>query len=357
MKKIISYIFLVILLCFCIPIIFTNKRGTAVIASLNAIENLNNNTENSNTIENSIKSSLNNIEVAIKDYDYGQYNTIKLLHTDTNKTEEIALDTYLSGVISAEMPASYEIEALKAQAIVARTYTLYKIINSKPHGETADICDSFSCCQAWISKEKRFEKWAKGTEIENWNKITTAVNETQGKVITYDGKVINAFFHANSGGKTEIPVNVWGGNNYPYLQVVETSGEEGYTQYSSQVELTIEELENKLKEKYSDIKINMENLLEEIKILEYTESGRVKTVKVGDKNLFGTEVRMLLNLKSTNFDIELDNENKKVKFNVTGYGHGIGMSQTGADAMAKEGSSYEQIIKHFYVGVEIVDIQ
>ena len=358
MRKVISYIFLVILLCFCIPIIFTNKTETIGTVLLNTIDTPSN-SENSSSpagIENVGQNELITNEAVIENYNYDQYNTIKLLHKETNEIEEINLDEYLCGVISAEMPASYELEALKSQAVVARTYTLYKIINSKPHGEEASICDSYQCCQAWISKEKRFEKWADGTENENWNKIVTAINETKGKVITYDGKIINAFFHANSGGKTEIPVNVWGGTNYPYLQVVETSGEEGYTQYSSQVELTIDELINKFKEKYNDIAINTENISEEIKALEYTESGRVKTLKIGNKNVAGTEVRSVLNLKSTNFDIELDLENSKIKFNVIGYGHGIGMSQTGADAMAKQGSNYEQIIKHFYVGVEIVDM-
>ncbi len=341
MKKVISYLFFIVLLCFFIPIIFTNKRESIDTAVLNSLENV---------IENNIEVT----EVALENYNYEDYNTIKLLHRETGEIEELNLDEYLCGVISAEMPASYELEALKAQAVVARTYTLYKIINAKPHGEEADICDSYECCQAWISKEARFEKWDDSTENEYWNKIVTAVNETKGKVITYEGKIINAFFHANSGGKTEIPVNVWGGTGYPYLQVVETSGEEGYTQYSSEVQLTIEELINKFKEKYEDITVNLENINEEIKILEYTESGRVKTLKVGNKNIAGTEVRSILGLRSTNFDIEI-NENS-ITFKVTGYGHGIGMSQTGADAMAKQGSTYEQIIKHFYVGVEIVDM-
>jgi len=341
MKKIISYLFLLILLCFFIPIIFTNKRDGVDTFSLNVIEN----SEEKNS------HVLSQTETVIESYNYEQYNTIKLLHQETGNVEEINLDEYLCGVLSAEMPASYELEALKAQAIVARTYTLYKIINSKPHGKDVSICDSFQCCQAWISKEERFEKWDDASENYNWNKIVTAVNETKGKVITYDGKIINAFFHANSGGKTEIPVNVWGGTNYPYLQVVETSGEDGYSQYSSEVELTIDELVNKFKEKYSDI-----NVGDEIKILEYTESGRVKTLKIGNKEIAGTEVRSILGLKSTNFDIEIDSTNNKIKFKVIGYGHGIGMSQTGADAMAKQGSNYEQIIKHFYVGVEITNI-
>ena len=135
------------------------------------------------------------------------------------------------------MPADFELEALKAQAVVARTYTIYKIQNKKH--DNADICDDSSCCQAWISKEDRLAKWDEDKRESNWAKIEQCVNETQGKIITYNGAPINAFFHSNSGGTTELPVNVWGGGTeYPYLQVVETAGEEGYTQYSSEVTFT-----------------------------------------------------------------------------------------------------------------------
>lgn len=135
--------------------------------------------------------------------------TIKLLHTASNTIEEIDLEEYLYGVVSAEMPASFEAEALKAQAIVARTYTLYKEKNnSGKHGETS-ICDSSSCCQAWISKEDRLAKWDEDKKDEYWNKIVAAVDSTKGKIITYEGEPINAFFHSNSGGATEAPADVW----------------------------------------------------------------------------------------------------------------------------------------------------
>ena len=160
------------------------------------------------------------------------------------------------GVVASEMPASFEIEALKAQAIVARTYTIYQIKNGRKH-ENANICSSANCCQAWISKEQRFARWEDELENEYWSKIVKSVNDTKGKIITYEGKPINAFFHASSGGITELPVNVWGGSGLPYLQVVETSGEEGYTQYSSEVTLSKDELINKLKTKYSDILIDL----------------------------------------------------------------------------------------------------
>lgn len=131
----------------------------------------------------------------------------------------------LYGVVCAEMPANYEFEALKSQGIVARTYTIYQIQNSKKH-ENADLCDSASCCQAWINKEKRFEKWEESQRENNWEKINAAVNSTKGKIITYNKMPINAFFHANSGGVTENVIDVWGGSGYEYLQAVATSRRE-----------------------------------------------------------------------------------------------------------------------------------
>lgn len=308
-----------------------------------------------NDVKNEIEVSNNIIEKKdenVEQYNYKEYNKIKLLHKKDKKIEEIPLDEYLLGVVSAEMPANFEQEALNAQALVARTYTIYSIKRNKNKHEGADICDSSTCCQAWISKEDRLARWNKDVREEYWNKIVKAVNTTKGKVITYNGDVIDAFFHSNSGGITEIPVNVWGGTNFPYLQSVQTSGEEGYSQYSSEVTLTQEELINKIRAKHSDFNIDISQQ-DSVKILEYTEAGRVKNIQIGNLKLSGVEVRSLLGLKSTNFKIEINNG--KVTFIVTGYGHGVGMSQTGADSMAKQGNNYEEIIKHFYTGVEITE--
>lgn len=332
MKKIVFYIWVFVIVCFFIPIIFVKREDKKEVVSIET-----------NTIK----------EENIAEYDYKEYNTITLLHTKNESLEEIPIDEYLYGVVSAEMPASFEKEALKAQAVVARTYTIFKIENGgNKHGE-ADICDDSNCCQAWISKENRFARWEENEREDNWNKIVDAVEETKGKVVTYDGQVINAFFHSNSGGKTETTLNVWGGNSYPYLQAVETAGEDAYSQYQSEVSLTKDEFINKIKEKYSDFDIDF-NDKECIKVLEYTDSNRVKKIKIGNKELSGVEVRSLIGLKSANFKIQI--EDNEIKFEVIGYGHGVGMSQTGADSMAKEGSNYEDIIKHFYIGVEIEDM-
>lgn len=329
MRKTICITIFIILLVFLIPVIFTNRKNL--------------NTAN-------IKKEKDK-EIEIVDFDYTKYSTIKLLHQDTEKIEEVKLDEYVACVVSAEMPVKYDIEALKAQAIVARTYTIYKITTSKKH-EIADICDKSTCCQAWISKEDRLKRWKEEERTANWNKILQAINETAGKIITYKGKPINAFFHANSGGKTQTPFYVWGGTGYPYLQVVETAGEENYSQYSSEAKFSKKDFVKKVIEKYQDFKINFEEK-DCIQITQRDKSDRVVTVKIGNLNLSGVEVRTLLGLRSANFTAEIQNDD--IVFKVIGYGHGVGMSQTGADSMAKQGSNYEEIIKHFYTGVEISD--
>ena len=339
MKKMLLYILSFIILFFILPIIFTITPKAETEEVVSNIEN--------------VTQEQPEPEAETITYDYQKYQTIKLLHSGSGQIEELPIDEYLYGVVSSEMPANYEVEALKAQAIVARTYTIYQIMNNSGKHPGADICDNSSCCQAWISKDERLSKWAPEEAESNWNKIVDAVNSTSGKIITYQNKPINAFFHSNSGGKTESSLNIWGGIDYPYLKSVETAGEEGYTQYSSEAKFTKEELLNKLKEKYEDCEIDysQENC---IQILEYTTSGRVKTIKFGNKEIAGTEARTILGLRSTNFTFTISGD--EIIFSVIGYGHGVGMSQTGADALAKSGSNCEEIIKHFYTDVEIVEI-
>lgn len=339
MKKLFFYIMVLIIIIFLMPILLTKEFAQTI--EINSNETLNNeNDENNIDISNNGDS----------EYTYSNYGTIRLLHSKTGEIEEKNIDEYLLGVVSAEMPATYEQEALKAQAVVARTYTVYMIKNSSSkHGE-ADICDDSGCCQAWISKEDRLARWDEDKREENWAKIEKAVYETQGKIITYNGEAIDAFFHSNSGGKTENVSTVWGGADLPYLQTVETSGEDAYSQYFSEVSLFKEEFENKIKQKHADFQIDY-NEQECIKVMEYTTGDRVKTIKIGNLNLSGVEVRTLLGLKSANFEVNIDGDN--ITFTVKGYGHGVGMSQTGANTLAQEGKLYDEIIKHFYTGVEI----
>ena len=350
MKKFFIYFLGFAIIFFIAPAIctVTQSKAQEVVGTANSSNNQEETQEN-----NVVESTTTNAEENQQSQKDNNSRTIKLLHSTTGQIEEMDLDEYLYGVVSSEMPASFESEALKAQAVVARTYTIYQISHNSNKHTGADICDNYACCQAWISKEDRLAKWNAEEAESNWNKITEAVNSTSGKVITYNGEPINAFFHSNSGGVTESSVNIWGGIDYPYLKSVETSGEDGYTQYSSQVQLSKQDLLNRIKEKYPDCEIDFSQL-DCIQIKELTTSGRVKTIKFGNKEIAGTEARTILGLKSTNFTFSIDGDN--VTFSVTGYGHGVGMSQTGADALAKSGSTFEEIIKHFYTNVEIVEL-
>ena len=297
MKKFLLYFLGFVVICFVLPALLTKKDNKEVVA-----QNVNEN--NNENVQNQVSST--NLE---EKYPYKKYGTINLLHADTGEVEQVELDAYLCNVVSAEMPADFELEALKAQAIVARTYTIYKV-NNKKH-DNADICDDSACCQAWISKEDRLARWDESLRDSNWSKIEQAVQSTKGKIITYENQPINAFFHSNSGGKTELPINVWGGSGYPYLQTVETAGEEGYSQYASEVTLSQQELLEKLKTKYEDISIDFANP-DDIKIIEYTDGDRVKTVKFGNHNLSGVGVRTLLGLRSANFSILQENRKYKI---------------------------------------------
>ena len=176
-----------------------------------------------------------------------------------------------------------------------------------------------------------------------------AVNETKGKFILYDNKPINALFHSNSGGKTELAINVWGGD-FPYFQTVETSGENEYTSYNSEMEISKDTLVQKMIENYPNFKIDFSKE-DCIKILELTDSNRVKQIKIGNTQISGVEARKIFELKSANFNFEISKDT--VKFNCFGYGHGVGLSQCGSDVLAKQGKTYEEIIKHYYKNVEI----
>lgn len=301
MKKIFLYIVIVICITLILPITLTKKFS---ILKVSAKEDETNNSNDEQKL----------------DYQYSDYATIKLLHHKDGQVEELKIDDYLLGVVSAEMPADYDEEALKAQAVVARTYTIYMIKNSKSKHDNADICDDPSCCQAWISKDDRFARWEEDKREENWKKIEDAVYSTQGEIITYDGNPIEAFFHSNSGGKTEEVSNVWGGTDLPYLQSVETAGEDAYSQYASEVNISKEEFEKKMKEKYANFSIDY-SLNDCIKVTEYTDGNRVKTIKIGNENISGVEIRTIIGLKSANFSVEINGD--MINFKVKGYGHGV----------------------------------
>lgn len=281
--------------------------------------------------------------------------TIKVLHTKTGEIVAMDVNDYLRGVLPSEMPPSFSLEALKAQAVVARTYLYNKIegnINGEIHKD-ADICDDFAHCQAYHPKEKIIEIWknrgfSEKEIIEYKDKINKAVNETTDVVIKYNGKCIKAFFHANSGGRTEDCKAIWNKEDIPYLKSVESLGEEEHKYFKTENKFTKEEFENLVRNKID----KQYNYNKDVEIVEYTDSKRVSKVKIGNNILDGTKIREIFNLKSTNFNIILADSG--VEFKVTGYGHGVGMSQTGANYYAKQGKKYDEIIKHYYQGVDVI---
>lgn len=257
---------------------------------------------------------------------------ISLYITETEEVKEIPLEEYIAQVVYAEMPSSFEKEALKAQAVAARSYT-YKKLKHPTHNEV-DLCTNEGHCQAWKVNDNSVE----------YKKVLEAVKETAGIVATYNNEIINAVYHASSGGFTENAVNVWSGEQ-DYLVSVESPNEEKImNNYETEVIIGKTEFLNKL---------NLKKL-EKIKILSRTEGNRVKEISISNKIYTGNEIRKIFNLRSSNFKIE--SKNNQIKFVVKGYGHGVGLSQWGAQAMALEGKTYEEIIKHYYQGVKIKNL-
>lgn len=267
-------------------------------------------------------------------------------------TEE-KLEEYLVGVVAAEMPPSFDLEALKAQAVAARTYALGRVEGYYGSAEShfgADICTDPGHCQAWISKERFLEVY--GTE-EDWEKIEQAVNETRNVVVTYGNILINPLYHSNSGGMTEDAQEVWAiSESVPYLQSVQSPDESSYPDYEKIQLYSWDEIKKKVKTRYPNAEfpktIDME-------IEDYTVSGRVASIRVGSVTMTGTEFRELFGLRSTNISLNFPSP-ESVEITTIGYGHGVGMSQCGADALAKEGYSYVDILKHYYSGVEVEEI-
>lgn len=275
---------------------------------------------------------------------------ISVYNTDTGRVEEMNANDYLKCVVAAEMPADFEEEALKAQAVAARTY-LYAHIEAMNNGNIfeahngAPVCTDSTHCQAYITKEKRFESW--GGEAEaNWDKISRAVDETDGEIMTFGGEIISAVFHSTSSGATEAAVDVWG-TDVSYLQSVKSEGDEQSPKFYSSLTVSEDEFKSTVDEKVTGTDWD-KGLFTDI---ERSAAGGIISLKLGGITVKGTELRAMFNLRSTN--IELTQENGSVRMDVRGYGHGVGMSQYGANYMAEQGKNYEEILKTYYTGVEI----
>lgn len=256
-----------------------------------------------------------------------------------NTVENINMEDYLVGVVSSEVPVSFEKEAIKAQAVAARTYALKQMENRQ--NESYDVKDDTSS-QVYKSNEELKNIW-KDKYDENINKIKNAINETKGQYLTYDNKIIYAFFFSTSNGKTEDNKDVFG-QDLPYLKSVDSSFDENETS-NFKMEKTIP-----LSEFYQKLGINYDDNLN-ISNIELTSSGRIKNITINNNTFKGVEVRSKLSLRSTDFKIEKKDNN--VVITTKGYGHGVGMSQYGANALAKQNKNYEEILKYYYKGTNI----
>lgn len=279
---------------------------------------------------------------------------IKLYNKELNKIVSIGLEEYIEGVLAAEMPVNFEMEALKAQAVTARTFALSHLVAYGGSGcakhRGADLC-SETHCQAWISKEERFKYWESRDAEQNWKKIVSAVEGTRGIVITSKGKLADRVkYFSTSDGKTENAVNVFGYRS-DYLVSVISPGEEKSPSFSSTVIISRNEFISRIKALDAKVKIDNKHLAKQISIIQYTEGGRVGKLKVGDKSFTGIQIRWAFNLKSADFAVSVDSKN--IIFKVRGYGHGVGLSQWGANIMAQKGAKYEEIIKHYFKGTDI----
>ena len=267
-----------------------------------------------------------------------------------DKVVEMVFSEYLKEVVSAEMPANFELEALKAQAVAARSYVnsrrnAYKISGTPIEHKGAEICTDYAHCKAWISKTDRMNSWGEDAQ-NNWDKIEKAVTETSGEVVTYNGEVISAVFHSTSSGKTESSEDVWGGVR-EYLVSVDSPGEENAPKFKSESSISRDEFIRILSENVEGVDLN-ESLFGEIK---RSDAGGIKEITLLGQKVKGTLFRTLFSLNSTN--IEITEEDENIKFLVKGYGHGVGMSQYGANAMAKTNKNYKEILTHYYQGTEV----
>lgn len=270
------------------------------------------------------------------------------------KIDNMDIEEYVVGVVAAEMPADFELEALKAQAVAARTYGLAHKeefgAKKNPKAFGGDVNDTVEF-QAFMYKEERLKLWPEKKREEYWNKLLKAVEETKGEVLSYEGSLVMApYYFSTSSGRTEDAAEVFS-TGQPYLKSVESKGEERSKKYITEVKYSYEEIVDILNKYNAKFQLQTKSLEKQIVIQERSKGGSVTRMKVGNEEITGSKFRSMLNLNSSNFEIKYNN--KDISIICKGYGHGVGMSQWGADAMAKNGYNYKEILKHYYQGVDI----
>ncbi|WP_138420724.1 stage II sporulation protein D [Aquibacillus sediminis] len=272
--------------------------------------------------------------------------SVKVFRTETEETEMVPLEEYVARVVASEMPAEFELEALKAQSLAARTYIVNHLVHQEESSlpENSDVTDTVEH-QVYKSDKELLAQW--GTDY-NWkmNKINQAVTSTIGEIITYEDQPITPAFFSTSNGFTEDSENYWE-NELPYLRSVESPWDKDSPKYLDQKIVTEQQVEEILG---IQVDTNSDQPFE----ISRTDSNRVAEMTVGGESFTGREIRESLDLRSSDFEVE--HKNDHFIFTTKGYGHGIGMSQYGADGMAKEGKSYKEIVTYYYKGAEVAQV-
>lgn len=274
-------------------------------------------------------------------------STVKVMNANSKNITELSLEDYLIGVIAEEVNAAYHEEAIKAQIIAAHTKLEYTKNHKNDDLGEADITDSAASHQGYLTEDEQREKWGENYDTYH-GKIEKCVEEVLNVILVYENEPINAVFHAISNGQTENATDVWGGN-YPYLVSVQSAGDKLSPAYKSEATVSVDDFKKKLTENDAELGKNPEKWVEKIT---NTETGMVKEIIIGGKSFKGTEIRKLFELRSSTFAVKYDDE--KFIFTVCGYGHGVGMSQYGANYMAQQGMSYKDILEHYYKNAELV---
>lgn len=281
---------------------------------------------------------------------------IKVYLHSSKKYVTMSMTEYLYGVVAAEMPSYFDSEALKVQAVASRTYTLYKMINisfnSSGHGSAgAHICTNSGHCQAYLSREDAEKKWGKAYADQIFNAVCPAVDATKGQVLLYDGMPIFSAYHSLSYKFTDDVKNVWGGD-YPYLKSVSSPEDDSFNGMTANSSFTSAKFKKYITSQSKKASFSSDPS-EWVGKVTLNESGRVDKIIIGGVEFTGREIQSVFGLRAANFTISYDAKSDKFTFSVKGRGHGIGMSQYGANLLAQEGYTYSEILYHYYTGVKI----
>lgn len=269
-------------------------------------------------------------------------NTVRVLVEGEEKVME--QEDYLIGVVAAEMPTGFSDEALKAQAVVARTFTLKKMSQH-------DNMVFTNALQAYITKDEMEKRWGTGSFAKYYNRVKKAVDDTRGEVVVYNDQLIEAVFHSTSSGKTQSAKDVWG-QDIPYLISVDSGDDVNSPEYLHNNTFTSEDFVNKMKAHEEDFQFYSTDIASEIQIISRTPEGHVAQIQIGNKILEGEVVRKYLELASSNFTMVVTDD--QIEVLCKGYGHGVGMSQYGAQYLSGKGYDYKEIINHYYTGTRVI---